>query len=85
MAPAKATFRVSQTKNSFFGFTSVGVLKRPISVEVSDPAFLFYEEAMCKGSSGKGLLCAAKAVPEKNYFTHLFSKSSTIKGLLYAG
>jgi hypothetical protein len=26
-APAKATFRVSQTKNSFFWFTSIGVLK----------------------------------------------------------
>ncbi len=39
VAPAKATFRVSQTKNSFFWFTSIGVLKRPISIEVSAPAF----------------------------------------------
>ncbi len=46
---------------------------------------LVYEEAMCKGSSGNGLLYAAKAVPEKDYFTHLFSESSAIKGLLYAG
>ncbi len=27
VAPAKATFRVSQTKNSFFWFMSIGVLK----------------------------------------------------------
>jgi hypothetical protein len=27
VAPAKATFCVSQTKNSFFWFTSIGVLK----------------------------------------------------------
>jgi hypothetical protein len=46
---------------------------------------LLYEEAICKRSSGNGLLYAAKAVPEKDYFTHLFSKSSTLKGLLYAG
>ncbi len=59
--PAKATFRVSQTKNSFFWFTSIG--ERPISIEVSAPALFFYEEAMCKGRSGNGLLNAAKAVP----------------------
>jgi hypothetical protein len=35
VAPAKATFRVSQTKNSFFWFTSIGVLKRPVLDEVS--------------------------------------------------
>jgi hypothetical protein len=36
VAPAKATFHVSQTKNSFFWFTSIG--ERPISIEVSAPA-----------------------------------------------
>jgi hypothetical protein len=61
VAPAKATFRVSQTKNSFFWFTSIG--ERPILIEESAPALFFYEEAMCKGSSGNGLLNAAKAVP----------------------
>ncbi len=30
-----------------------------------------YEEAMCKGSTGNGLLNTAKAVPEKDYFTHI--------------
>jgi hypothetical protein len=29
VAPAKATFRVSQTKNSSFWFTSIGVLRNP--------------------------------------------------------
>ncbi len=35
----------------FFWFTSIWVWKQPVSVEVSAPALLFYEEAMCKGSS----------------------------------
>ncbi len=61
VAPAKATFLVSQTKNSFFGFTSIG--ERLISIEVSAPGLFFYEEAMCEGSSGNGLLNAAKVVP----------------------
>ncbi len=50
VAPAKATFRVSQTKNSFFWFTSIG--ERPIWIEVSAPALFFYKEAMCEESSG---------------------------------
>ncbi len=59
-APAKAMFRVSQTKNSFFWFTSIG--ERSILIEVSAPALFFYEEeAMCEGCSGNGLLNAAKA------------------------
>ena len=37
--------------------------ERPISIEVSAPALFLYEEAMCEGSSGNGLLYAAKAVP----------------------
>ncbi len=36
--------------------------ERPISIEVSAPALFLYEEAMCEGSSGNGLLYAAKAV-----------------------
>ncbi len=61
VAPAKRTFRVSQTKNSFFWFTSIG--ERPISIEVSAPALFFYKEAMCEGSSVNRLLNAVKAVP----------------------
>jgi hypothetical protein len=60
VAPAKATFCVSQTKNSCFWFTSIG--ERPILIEVSAPALFFYKEAMCEGSFGNGLLYAPKAV-----------------------
>jgi hypothetical protein len=60
-APAKATFRVSQTKNSFFWFTSIGVLRDPSWLKYWLLCF-FYKEAMCKGSSGNGLLNATKAV-----------------------
>ncbi len=31
----------------------------------------FYKEAICEGSTGKGLPYAAKAVPAKDYFMHL--------------
>jgi hypothetical protein len=63
VAPAKATFRVSQTKNYFFWFTSIGVLRDPSRLKYRLLRYFFYEEAMCKGSSGNGLLNAVKAVP----------------------
>ncbi len=63
VAPAKATFRVSQTKNSFFWFTSIGVLRDPSRLKYWLLRSFSYEEAMCKGSSGNGLLNAAKALP----------------------
>ncbi len=47
----------------FFWFMSSGVHKQHVSCEVLAPASFFYEEAMCKGSTGNGLLYAAKAVP----------------------
>jgi hypothetical protein len=63
VAPAKATFRVSQMKNSFFWFTSSGVLRDPSWLKYWLLRYFFYKEAMCKGSSGNGLLNTAKAVP----------------------
>jgi hypothetical protein len=63
VAPAKARFRVSQTKNSFFWFTSIGVLRDPSRLKYRLLRSFFYEEAMCEGSSGNGLHIAAKAVP----------------------
>ena len=45
--------------------------ERPISIEVSAPVLFLYEEAMCEGSSGNGLPYAAKAVPQKDYFTQV--------------
>ncbi len=63
VAPAKATFRVSQTKSSFFWFTIIGVLRDPSRIKYWLLSCFFYEEAMCEGSSGNGLLNASKAVP----------------------
>jgi hypothetical protein len=63
VAPAKATFRVSQTRNSFFWFTSIGVLRDPSRLKCRLLCYFFYEEAMCKGTSGNGLLNAAQPVP----------------------
>ncbi len=51
-----------QPRISFLVHESLGS-ERPILIEVSAPALFLYEEAMCKGSSGNGLLYAAKAVP----------------------
>jgi hypothetical protein len=62
VAPAKAMFHVSQTKNSFFWFTSIVVLRDPSQLKYR-LLRVFYEEAMCEGSSGNRLLNAAKAVP----------------------
>jgi hypothetical protein len=64
VAPAKARFHVSLTKNSFLGGSRVSGFR-------SDPSWLkdrllrdlVYEKAMCKGSTGNGLLNAVKAVP----------------------
>jgi hypothetical protein len=57
-----------------FSFTSSGFLKRPISTKYSLLRPFFYKEATCKSSTVKGLLCTAKAVPSKDYFTHLTLK-----------
>jgi hypothetical protein len=35
---------------------------------------LFYKKTKCKSSTIKGLLYAAKAVPLKDYFTHMTLK-----------
>ncbi len=50
-------------QESFFWFTSRGFHNRPVLFEVLAPASLFYEEAICEGSTTKGLLYTAKAVP----------------------
>ncbi len=67
----RVTFQVSSTKNSLFGgFTSRGVHKRPISCEELAPAFLFPQGSHVQWQYWKQ--------------TTVRSKSSTIKGLLYA-
>jgi hypothetical protein len=63
-------FRVPSTKNSFFLFTSIWAWKRPVSVEVSAPTRL--------GLRGSNVQRKFRK------WTNLLSKSSTLKGLLYA-
>jgi hypothetical protein len=58
-----------------FWFTSSGFLKRPISLKYWLLCPFFYKEATCKSSTVKEILYAAKAVPSKNYFTHLTLKN----------
>ncbi len=71
VAPAKARFRVPSTKNFFFWFTSIWVWKRPVSLEVSAPTRLSLRGSHVQRKFRKR--------------TTLRSKSSTLKGLLYAG
>ncbi len=54
VAPAKATFRVSQTKNSFFWFMSIGVLRDPSRLKYR--LLRFFTRKPC-----------AKEVPETDY------------------
>jgi hypothetical protein len=67
----KARFCVSSTKTFFFWFTSIWVWKRPISFEVSAPTRLSLQGSHVQRKFRKR--------------TTLCSKSSTLKGLLYAG
>jgi hypothetical protein len=63
VAPAKARFSVTYTKNSFFGSRVLGLRSSPSWLKYQLLRDLVYGEAMCEGSSGNGLLYAAKAVP----------------------
>ncbi len=60
----------------FFWFTSSGFLKRPVLLQYWLLHPFFHEEATCESSTIKGLLYAAKAVPSKDYFTHLTLKNT---------
>ncbi len=59
-----------------FWFTSSGFLNRPILLKYWLLHPFFYKEATCESSTVKGLLYAAKAVPSKDYFTHLTLKNA---------
>jgi hypothetical protein len=68
----RTTSHVSSTKNSlFFGSQVAGFASDPSHLKYWLLHPFFYEEAICKGITGKGLPYAAKAVPAKDYFTHL--------------
>jgi hypothetical protein len=54
---------VPYTKNPFFCSRVFGLRSGPSRLKYWLLRDLVYEEAMCKGSSGNGLLYAAKAVP----------------------
>ncbi len=67
----RTTFHVSLTKNSFFGSRVASFTSDSSRLKYWLLRPFFYKEAICKGSTLKGLLYAAKAVPSKDYFTHL--------------
>ncbi len=67
----RTTFHVSSTKNSFFGSQVAGFASDPSCLKYWLLHPFFYEETTCKGSTVKGLPYPAKAVPSKDYFTHL--------------
>ncbi len=68
----RTTSHVSSTKNSlFFGSRVAGFASDLSRLKYWLLRPFFYEEAICKGSTGKVLPYAAKAVPAKDYFTHL--------------
>ncbi len=63
VAPAKARFRVPYTKKFCFLVHKYLGSVRPVSFEYWLLRDLAYKEAICEGSSGKGLPYAARAVP----------------------
>ncbi len=60
--PTRNNFLRSSTKNPFFGSQVLVFTSNPSRLKYWLRHFLFYAEAMCKGSTGNGLLYAAKAV-----------------------
>ncbi len=66
----RTNFHVSSTKN-FFGSRVAGFASDPSCLKYWLLHPFFYKEATCKGSTIKGLPYPAKAVPSKDYFTHL--------------
>jgi hypothetical protein len=67
----RTTSHVSSTKNSLFCSRVAGFASNPSCLKYWLLRPFFYKEAICKGSTGKGLPYTAKAVPAKDYFTHL--------------
>jgi hypothetical protein len=67
----RTAFHMSSTKNSFFGSQIVGFASKPSHLNYWLLHPFFYKEATCKGSTIKRLPYPAKAVPSKDYFTHL--------------
>ncbi len=62
-ATYKDNFSRVLNQEFFFWFTSSRICKQPVSFKYWLLHAFFYKEAICKGSTIKGLLYAAKAVP----------------------
>ncbi len=63
--------RVLNQESPFFGSRVEGFASNLSCLKYWLLRLFFYEEAICEGSTEKGLPYAAKAVPAKDYFTHL--------------
>jgi hypothetical protein len=72
----KDNFSTCPQPRILFWFMSSGFLKRPVSLKYCLLRPFFYKEATCKSSTIKGPLYPAKAVPSKDYFTHLTLKNA---------
>jgi hypothetical protein len=91
VAPAKATFRVSQTKNSFFWFTSIGVLRdpsrlkyrllhyfftmKPCAKEVSESDYLTQQKQYLKRTTLRRLKIPLQTICSKEGPHHCLSKA----------
>ncbi len=60
VAPVKATFRVFQTKNSFFWFTSIGVLRDPSRLKYRLLHYFFTRKPCAKEVPGTDYLTQQK-------------------------
>jgi hypothetical protein len=67
----RTTFHMSSAKNSFFGSRVADFASNPSCLKYWLLRHFFYKKATCKGGTIKGLPYPAKAVPSKDYFTHL--------------
>ncbi len=63
--------RVLNQEFLFFGSWVAGFARDPSHLKYWLMRPFFYKEAICKGSTGKGLPYTVKAVPAKDYFMHL--------------
>ncbi len=71
----RRTFQRLLNQEFFFGSRVAVFFKRP-SLKYWLLCPFFYEEATCKSSTVKWLLYTVKAIPSKDYFTHLILKNA---------
>jgi hypothetical protein len=67
----RTTFQPVLNQEFFFGSRVADFSRDPSHLKYWLLRPFFYKEATYKSSTVKGLLYAAKAVPSKDYFTHL--------------